>query len=535
MSRLAIDSCAAAAAANLMGRLVQLESLGLLGDQGMSLFSDAESIAVCVPELGVDVHGPAEVAAFLRERGAWRGRGKVHLLHSAAYRMEDETHLRGHWNTYSFCLQQEGAAGQFHSVRFSYLRFCVDFRKERNGWRILRLDCRRLLSVDPWDYTPELESAVLDCPDRPSGICLCDGTPCPNGEDYVALRNLTGMFCHNGPLKAKRYFAKQDPCLDIPTVIPPAQGYDAVCAALDEWERLERENGLYLTVQMGTSPVFKMIGADSACGSVLALCIDTKGRLFGYDCSPYPTVFRLAMLCFDYTREADGWKIRSVTQKLLANMDPVEQRISSGKRIVMMEQENRICVREYCKEGTATDVFAVESILPEWTERLKRSDLPDFKSMYMDNGQRDLAIVLSRGYFGAEAVAEHCETLINSFVKKYPTMKKYPQFHTGNTPVIEISADGKHAVAAWFDFGWGNIGAGVLYDDTVKERNYFPGVGKYYHSFIKENGEWKMYRLGWYPLMGDFTPWSYRVGETGGWASMETDAPWPLPLQDAAW
>lgn len=518
-----------------MGRLVQLESMGLLGEQGMSLFSAAEDVSVCVPELGADIRGQEAVAEFLSRSGAWRGRGKVHLLHSAAYRSEDETHLRGHWNTYSFCLQQEDDAGRFHSVRFSYLRFCVDFRREPEGWRILRLDCRRVLSVDPWDYTPEPESAVLDRPDDLSGICLCGGAPCPDGENYVALRNLTGLFCHNGPLKAKRYMAKEGTYLDIPTVIPAARGYDAVCAALDEWERLERENGLYLTVQMGTSPVFEMTGGDSARSSVLTLCIDTKGRLFGYDHSPYPTVFRLALLCFEYAREADGWKIRSVTQRLLANLDPVEQAINSGKRIVMMEQENRVCVRETCRTGAAADVFAVESILPEWTERLKRSDLPDFKTMYMDNGRRDLAILLSRGFFGAEAVAEHCETLINSFIKKYPTMKKYPQFHTGNTPVIEISEDGDHAVAAWFDFGWGNIGAGVLYDDGVRERNYFPGVGKYYHSYIKENGQWKMYRLGWYPLMGDFTPWSYRIGETGGWASMDTDAPWPLPLQDAEW
>lgn len=74
--------------------------------------------------------------------------------------------------------------------------------------------------------------------------------------------------------------------------------------------------------------------------------------------------------------------------------------------------------------------------------------------------------------------------------------------HTMFSPVIEIAADGKTAMGTWDAFG----------PDIASPEKTFWLQNKYGVDFIKEDGEWKIWRLQLFPMF--YTPYERSVTDT---------------------
>lgn len=109
--------------------------------------------------------------------------------------------------------------------------------------------------------------------------------------------------------------------------------------------------------------------------------------------------------------------------------------------------------------------------------------------------------------------------------------RRFPQFHMGVSPVAEAYENGKYVQISWLDYGWGNIGYGIYYGEEDHDRMYRPMIGQYYHCFVRDGQQWKMYSFGWKPLIQWLPKWDYCTDEVDGWAARPDAGPWPLPFE----
>ena len=351
-------------------------------------------------------------------------------------------------------------------------------------------------------------------------------------ELFLELRNLAGRFVQNGPLRAKELFAREgDISIEIPGIFPvSAHGRTEVETALERWEAKERENGMYIYHMTATSPVFERLGSDRIRGTLLSMIHSIAGPAFGVAQEPYDLQRAFGGLEFCFVRE-ERWRVQSVRLVPVIALEHEQYRFDPAHRQLMTERENRVYAPRPEETCRAEDCFEIESLMPLWTEGVKRPDLFSFAQTCMDTRSVDPSMHFSFDYIGYSAVEQRCRELICKFADKNPDLWNYPQFHSANTPVIEVSPDGTKATASWFDFGWGNIGVAVFYDPAQTERSYFPGMGKYYHSLIKEDGRWKIYRFFWRPLMGSLPAWGFHTDQAGGWSQYNNGALWPRPFE----
>lgn len=505
-----MNSFAAAMASQIMGAFVQRQAAG---ESCRDLFWPDAELTTEYPALRL--RGWTAVETCLQDPNhPWLAHGNLHLLHSAAYRDSGAGELCGHWNTYSLLHRPNG-------VCWGYLRFTVRFTCRNGAWKISALHCLELMMLEPWEKLPC--GGHLPIIPRPDELLP---------EDFLNLRNLAGRFVQNGPLRAKKLFAHRDDVeLEIPGLyLVAARGQWSVMAALDAWEAKERENGMYIYQMSVNAPVFERENTDIVRGTALSMVHAVAGPAFGRKQEPYGLRRSFACLEFRFVRE-ESWRILSVRMIPLICLEEEEYRFDPAHRQLMTERENRVYAPESIGACSPEDCFEIESLMPFWTEGVKRPDLFSFAETCMDTRTVDPSMHFSFDYIGYPAVYNRCRELICSFADKNPELWSYPQFHSANTPVIEVAPDGKRATASWFDFGWGNIGIAMFYDAGQKERKYFPGVGKYYHSLIKEDGRWKIYRFFWRPLMGSLPAWKFHTDRVGGWSAHHGTALWPLPFE----
>ena len=531
------------AMANAMGRLLQGLSIGRAQEVIEQILDRSDETVLYIPDQGVDCKGWESCRQALLELNR-RCYGQVELTHSSAYRQCEDGTVMGHWNTYTYQLYQDGGG---HHILYSYWRITARFVCVEGEWKLRELSKLMLLHVNPWEYDPADEPGLLDSPE--TGFYIPQGEV--DAQDYVELRNLAGTVAHNGVYRCRNEFALEgDVELYLPDVMDkPAVGRSQVMAQLDRLEQMEVENlNMYLNFTTMCTPVIVARG-DWGEATFLGNVINVRGPAMGYQEKPYRMQYRLAVIHMTYRREGGVWKIASLRSTLLCKINDVPYMNFHhdgsdgypGRVEWMSKTPNRnLAPRWEGRKDCAQDIFEIESILPQWTERLKRRDLPDFPDLFMKNSQHDLVIQLSRSFYGYDTVCKHCNTLINGMLEGHETMWHNPQFHTGCSPVIQISNDGLSAQAWFIDKCWGNIGAAVFYDKDVKERKYYLGMGTYCHKFVKENGKWRLWHFGWTPTFG----WSeqdpyrytydYTYGETGGWsqwAAQGGEKPWPLPFE----
>ena len=507
-------------------------AFGILESHIGELLYDSEETLLEIPLSMIKVQGVQNVKNKLVQLYQ-REKGSLHLFHTAAYRTDENgKEAQGNWNTYTYRADSEDEAGRVKSVRYQFCRITVDFKKNReNHWLIKKIYVLPLLKLAPWQC------------DKSDVMGLCQINESMNVQlhtfskidpnDFVKIRNLAGMFTHYVPTHQVEYFdTESDIKLEMKNIQDQCiKGYHNVKDFFDNWKVIEENVGYNLHKMTLTNPVISyMSDCDHAELSGLSHTFDV---VEGDDTENVPPMVR--RVCYThmtFIRRAGIWKICSVeTTPLLSlnkeinehprNLEAMPSRVPEYYPNMDMNQSAL----------QAEDVFEIESILPEWTERLKRGvDMPEFPDHYMVNSKEEIRLSMRQVYQGYEAVVDRCDELINRQVKGHEDMLRFPQFHSGCTPVIV--SDGQYGQGIWDDICWGNIGAAIFYEDSQKEREYLPGVGQYTHHFVKDESGWKIYSLAdrssKVPQMVD---WKYNTDEVGGWAAVQIPAKWPLPFE----
>ena len=104
--------------------------------------------------------------------------------------------------------------------------------------------------------------------------------------------------------------------------------------------------------------------------------------------------------------------------------------------------------------------------------------------------------------------------------------RENPAFHTLATPVIEFSEDGNYASAAWTDFAIADFSG--AFEFPLDPVCYYATANKYYHKFVRDKGEWKLYSFGWEPgiFLGGFRFEAKKCrGFYKGWENMHAEFP----------
>lgn len=536
-----MDTTAITTMSNAVSLLLQSFSTGNVDKVIDHILDQSPETSLYIPDEQIECRGWKNCRNALIRLGK-ANYGYIDMTHSSAWKQCSDSSIIGHWNTYTYQFQRD--QGKTY-ILYSYWRITAKFINTDNTWKMRSLSKIKLLHVDPWDYDPCVEPGLLD---------RCETIPMlslsvPDPQDFVEIRNLAGHFAHDGLIHSRHLFALDAPLfLDMPDLMAyPVYGREQVMNFIDQMERKENiNNSMYIQYMTLCTPVIN-IYQNSAQAAFFGHIINIQGPGWGIVQPPYQLIHRLAYITMNFIRENHVWKITGIKNTLLARINtlPFMNMHHDGSDGVpgRIEYMSRIPNRNFApswsgRKNTAEDIFQIESILPQWTERLKRSDLPDFPDMYMTNHKHDLAIELSSSYYGYDIVKKHCNHLINEMYEGHETMWNNPQFHTGSSPVIEISSNGLSAKAWYIDKSWGNIGASVFYNADVIHRQYYPGFGTYCHELVKENGQWRLWHFGWTPTIGWMASdpyrytYNYTYGQTGGWSVRNQGRPWPLPFEN---
>lgn len=516
---------------NLMGRLVYEIAFGDIRAKLSHFFSDMSEIYL---KTGVyKAVGYEEILKLLEQLEEEQLlSGHLHLLHSNAYKIADnKNEILGHWNTYSYFCQKEGK--DTGSVSFGYLRFFVKFLKKDGQWKILGFECDRLITFEPetgfvWDrWDLVLGEKVMG--KLNAGMVKMTLSP----ENYIHLRNLIGCFIQNGPGKASEYFSKENfSGFYIPSFYRErVNDVNCLFHIFSEVEEKERKEKLYHVNMTGTTPVIVQTDENHGQGWLLSQILSFSRA----DDGKTWVCLEVDVSQIDFIREKENlWKIAGWEMNVLFHHHPKEFHIPLHRPMAMYREEMWPQAPDpnvEITEATAEEIFRIESFLPQWTERLKRGDTEVFIDQYMYNHKEEISFNMASGRTqGYEKAREHQKSSGIKFNTGTMALR-FPQFHTGNAPVAWVSSDEKYAEMTWMEWGWGNIGYGIVFSEEETHRTYTPMIGQYHYKFVKDGGQWKLYFFGWTPLIQGLPSWSYDTDKVRGWASRPYERPWPLPFE----
>ncbi len=496
---------------------------GTLSSVGEAMFE--AQVQVYIPDLEIEGCGVLTVREAL-DKLRLSGKKYLLMLHNWAQK-DEEPILYGHCNSYLYEVSADRK-----QVRFGYLRIEVQCLENEGRCVIRSLSVIKLLSLNPWQCALKKENIPLPWV---SG----NGVQKQDADEYVRLRNLIGRFA--------RYDFRRWPflmtsegeiCLDIAPYFDgqpfKVEDYADKIAVLAETEAANGEMYLFHISSL-VNPVFT-IEADGlrAQGHVTALIHAFKGEAFGYTEAPYPMNTRIGICQFVFEKERGLWKIRSVsfedvlelTDQKYFNKRDFKHSDAVFERPSMPERNDALI--------HAADVFEIESIIAWWVDYLKRGESGLFPGRFMVNSREEISMNLSNHTFrGYDEIYGRCNALVGPFLEKHPSLYHYPQIHSGNTPVIEFSGEGDYAVGTWYDMAFGNIGGNIFYDEDETQRAYFPGLGVYDHSFVRVDGNWKMYKFR-AKISGiwGLESWPFDTRTCGGWASRREKGDWPAPFEE---
>lgn len=514
---------------NTFSAFINYTAAGTLESHIDELLLDSDETTLRAPLSDIEAQGFSAVKAELLRLYAGE-KGNVHLLHTAAWKTDGMPEDEGlaNWNTYTYRAASrlpDGAAG---SVAYQFVRLTVGFKRCDGRWRIKSIYALPLMTLAPWSCSqPDIAGSMQGGPalrfhDDPFGEI--------DPEDFVKIRNIAGFFVHYVPKYSMEYFSgAEDVSIDI--LGRAAAGQSGMKDYFAKWKADDDAAGGYMTRKFTVTNGVITYDGDRDHAKLWGMghlfdCEVTDAQAPAFACTR-----RIVAVYMTFVRENGVWRIVSVKADPVLSID---REVNDSPRMLEAMPSR---VPDYFPDLdpdnaglSAADVFEIESILPEWTERLKRGDLATFPDAYMVNEFEEISFSMRKAYVGYDEVMDRCEGLINRLIVGKEDMLRFPQFHSGCTPVIV--SDGKYAQGVWNDIAWGNIGAAIFYEDDQKEREYLPGVGgQYTHSFVKSKNGWRLYHLADRSLK--FTPlldWKYNIDEVGGWSVAQRPSRWPLPF-----
>lgn len=511
----------------VMGKLCHALTSGLTEHVLDQIFVRGSGTRLRIHDLGLDIKGFDNISGILKlPEYADYFKGMFHMLHSNACEERGER-LYGHWNAHSFILVKPDESGVCQGARFGYFRFEAIFIRTDDGCKIESLDVRALVLFKKWPCTSGSKMRFLQ-----SDLVQDTGFTGAHldADTYIQLRNLMGRFVQEGPEQAVKLFSEVEfssfynPFLDGKAVTDYGDFKDL----LEKISREEKKSRVYAFHMMAAAPIFKMANESSADGIFMAQMLD----FIREPDERYKVGFWIGRIAVHYIKR-EVWQFTDFKVEPVICLGIEDFTINPERPMAMRDEINWRKAPEISPYtlGHADDLFAAESVLPQWTERLKRGDTRDFVELYMKNSCEEVSMGMSgpRSY-GYENVLEHSgkpDKVLETGTRE----KRFPQFHIGASPVAEMYDQGKYAKISWLDYGWGNVGYGVIYREDETQRMYRPMIGQYYHAFVKDDGQWKMYEFGWKPLIQWLPLWTYDTEAVDGWASEGHGEPWPLPFE----
>lgn len=513
---------------NTFSALVNYTAAGVLEQHIDGLLLDSDETTLRIPLSGIEAKGaPAVKAEVLRLYAAEKG--NPHLLHTAAWETDGMPEDEGmaNWNTYSYRAASRLPGGEAGSAAYQFVRLTVGFKRCGGRWRIKSIYALPLMTLAPWDCSaPDIPGSMqggpaLEFPGDP----FCEVDP----MDFVKIRNIAGLFVHYAPQYAMEYFSTSEE-VRVDILGRGAAGQAGLRDYFARWKAGDDATGYLSRKLTVANPVIAYTGNRDRAE------LWGMGHLFDSEVTdPQALAFactrRVVAVYITFVRENGSWRI--MTLKAVPVLSIGREANDTPRMLEAMPSR----VADYFPSLdpdnaglSAADVFEIESILPQWTERLKRGDLPTFPDPYMVNGIEEISLSMRQAYVGYDEVMDRCEGLISRLIVGKEDMLRFPQFHSGCTPVIV--SDGSYAQGIWMDIAWGNIGAAIYYEDSQKEREYLPGIGQYTHSFVKGKDGWRMYQLADRSIpVPPMVDWKYHIDEVGGWSVAQQPKLWPLPFE----
>lgn len=517
-----MDASAVVMMNQIMGSITQGICCGTADSLINDVFWESEEAVLRISDLDVDVRGIGNIKKIYEKYQYADGFfGAFHMLHSNSYQTKEEQGV-AQWNTHSMWLTHD-EENKISGMRFGYFRFVGKFSCRGTIWKLQELSVHALIIF------PEWKNSICESQLYLPKLKRCEPV---DADDYIQIRNTIGRYVQEGPGNMLRLFSEREfetYYLERITKEPVTE-YEELLAFLERLSQEEIRNQLYKFHMIAASFVIQM-EPDQNHASIQCL-----SQMMYFE--PDKENKNKVQLCVGWmqarlVKEQKEWKFCSVDIRPVAWMEKKQMEIIPGRRMLMQESENWPLAPEnqHCTAGYASDLFEAESILPHWTERLKRGDNADFVSEFMDNALEEISMGMSSGrVYGYDNVCKSAGVSTKPF--ENDMAKRFPQFHTGCSPVMEINDKRDHIQISWTDYGWGNVGYNVIYEETEKNRMYRPMIGQYYHKFVKDKETWKMYSFGWTPTINSFPEWTYHTDEVKGWASKPLKTQWPLPLED---
>lgn len=458
--------------------------------------------------------GREEIQNWLSLR---QNRTEYILLQSPAFMVFDNMHhAKGMWeaNTVSF----NPSHGSFEH---GSCRFDVDFTLTGNDWRISRLVWYDMMSFLPVPCPAELlADSNLRTDTLPPLRCRI------SAGDGVALQNLMGLYCHTNRRDIMQLWTTdEDTVLDLPTLFPaPCKGFSAIRNAFALLEQRERDNGGYfLSIPFLSAPVLDVDG-DHAEGWWLAqsFCLTAPGE------DGDARLRRELSRCHAHFMRQDGrWFFHELHFCPCFTLPAERLDHNMPGQISITPEDNHWTYP--VRTGSFAhlypyDTYQIQSVLPQWTSRLRRGLTHEFlDDYYMDDKDNIVLHIRINPQVGRTEVATRMEEYDTRYVHRQPTS------HNGSTPYCWINETGDEALVHWLDQSWTNR-------NGVQMRNDFPipffrTSGNYCFYFVKEHGEWHVSKIQWMPicLLEDLY---LDPEQSKGWAGTDSSNPWPLPFED---
>ncbi|MBB5265494.1 hypothetical protein HNP82_002640 [Catenibacillus scindens] len=460
---------------NVMGCFVQYIYLGKYSKCAM-LFSQDKDVCLNLPEKQLYVKGFSSVSKVFCEMEERYQMGEmpaeIFILNSKAYRTY-KNRGKGMWEAFTFKYSCHMNNKDLEAVP-SFYRFDCDFIVEDHQVKILRMDGYMAVNWLPWKCRLEKNIVERQC-------LMWDDLKEINGEEFVQIEQLVSRKAHT-------------------------------------WE--SREGDALTFVPIPVAPVIQVYESDQAKGQWLVMGFDISRDMEG---SGFVAVRQIGLMKVSFIKKNNEWLIRD--EEFLARevFEPRKVREASPR------QHWRPPVPRLPGSPSAEDIFAIESLMPEWTDRLKVGRLQEFVPKYMSQAKDELFFWLGeddqRIKTGYDQVLKDCLRMDSNYKNnRYKT----PIIHSAMAPLIEISEDGTLAYAQWLDQ--------CCTDTSQMTGDYtfpFPAMMnlcKYQHVFRKENGTWKLLKFTWnvWASLGNIytDPRAWK-----GWVSYE-DVPWPMPFEE---
>lgn len=349
---------------NVMGCFAQYIYLGRY-DLCAELFATNEKTALNLPDSKQCFRGSEAIheAFFVMQKkleSKYLPR-EIYVYNTPVFRAEGDFGC-GTWEAFTFRCKEQDADGKM-LVEPAFCRFDCDFVMNNGAVKIQRMDWYQLMNWLSWICTEIAFEKAIPLPVSAN----CNHV---NAEDFVQVERLISRFSHTNREEASVLFARGESTKFYLSahMQQAAIGYEKVLQAIDDLKQKEIDNsGLYICVPYATAPMITISDdAQRASGTWLTMSFDLQGLAYGIEKEKACAVRRIGMLQADFVCQNNKWRIE--------RYEYLVRESSASIKLRSMETCSwRPAVKATGNKTCAEDIFEIQGLMLEWTERLKWS------------------------------------------------------------------------------------------------------------------------------------------------------------------